>query len=55
MKTMTPKNFTAIWNAAYEFYVVHGTEGLNAYLEQYGISEADAETLIDDIIETYTL
>lgn len=55
MKTMTTKNFTAILNEAYEVYVVHGTKGLQAYLEQYGISEADADTLKDDIIETYNL
>lgn len=55
MKTMTTKNFTAIWNEAYEVYAVHGSKGLNAYLEQYEISEADAETIKDDIIETYNL
>lgn len=55
MKTTNEKNFATIWNEAYEAYAVHGSEGLNAYLEQYGISEADAERIKDDIIVTYNL
>jgi hypothetical protein len=49
------KNFTTIWNEAYEAYDEQGIDGLNIYLENCGLPEADAETLKDDIIETYNL
>lgn len=49
------KSFSTIWNEAYEAYALDGEDGLIAYLEQTELSEADKETLKEDIIITYNL
>lgn len=49
------KEFTTIWNEAYEAYAEQGIDGLNIYLENCGLSKGDAETLKDDILATYNL
>lgn len=54
-KHVTMKSFSTIWNEAYEAYALDGEDGLIAYLEQTELSDADKETLKEDIILTHSL